>query len=144
MQCDFYKSPTLIRLMLVDGIIWVNKMNDLAGAHRWIVFISCAMESTQSIRDKYNKLCINKHYILYLDAHQIYYLVISTLYLLKPQIQLWIELGATILYKLTQHFVLWKLFQGWVSDDTTGDHKPAILLFISLQRHGSDIYSLNM
>ena len=22
--------------MLVDGIIWVNKMNDLAGAHRWI------------------------------------------------------------------------------------------------------------
>ena len=32
-QCDFYKSPTLIRLMLVDGIIWVNK-NNLAGAHR--------------------------------------------------------------------------------------------------------------
>jgi exosome complex RNA-binding protein Rrp4 len=41
--------------MLVNGIIWVNKMNDLAGAHRWIVFISCAMESTQSIIDTKNK-----------------------------------------------------------------------------------------
>ena len=49
LQCDFYKSPTQIRLMLVDRIIWVNKMNDLADAHRWIVFISRAMELTQSI-----------------------------------------------------------------------------------------------
>jgi len=131
-QCDYI-------FILVD-----HKINDFAGAHRWIVFIFCVIESTQSKYYRHHKLCLNKHYILYLDAHQIHYLVISTLYLLKPQIQLWIELGATILYKLTQHFVLWKWFQGWVSDDTTGDHKPAILLFISLQRHGSDIYSLNM